>query len=108
MSKKTEKVEAKDNVLYCPVCRSARYGKFCFTCGGPLIEAMFPCNHCKEQTSVLCRFCTECGKPVHEQVATHIAKCMQGIKEDKNDKGTSGSDDLDDIRGGVAGPEGAR
>ena len=82
---------------YCPVCKGARYGKFCLRCGGLTVEAMFKCPHCNEEISVVSKFCTECGKPIHEAVVKHIAAQMQSRKE----KDIS-------VSSGIAGPEAAR
>jgi len=68
---------SENKSTYCPVCKGPRFGAFCFRCGGPTIPATLECPHCKEQVSVISNFCSECGKPIQEQVKNFMAKELQ-------------------------------
>lgn len=89
---------SSNEARFCPVCKVARYGTFCHFCGGPTIDAMLKCPHCEENASVYSKFCTECGKPIHEEVKDHMAREMQKMKGVKtgNGSGSPSSNDSGD------------
>lgn len=96
---------SNDEARYCPVCRGARFGKFCHFCGGPTITVSLKCPHCSENATVLSKFCCECGKPIHEEVREHIAREMQKNKEVKDGEGSGSPSGVDSGSNGVEGSE---
>ena len=50
-------------------CKTTTYGQYCSTCGERTIPYYMDCPHCRKLLAVVNKFCSECGKPVQEEVA---------------------------------------
>ena len=78
---------------YCPTCKVLCGEKFCWKCGEKSVPGMLECPHCKEQVSVIGKFCGYCGKPIQEAIKEHILRELEGERGGENADNNTGDKD---------------